>query len=92
MSRMYDIRPEQRDNYFVRTYAGRDHDKIEMSFNLSTYQPHLKARDTWDVARVSWGLSIDWNKHVLVFPPVRVPVGVQVAVTGEHHRQLLIHI
>ncbi|EFJ42401.1 hypothetical protein VOLCADRAFT_107244 [Volvox carteri f. nagariensis] len=42
MARMYDIRPEQRDNYFVRTYPGRDRDKIEMSFNLSTYQPHLK--------------------------------------------------
>ncbi|GLC40783.1 hypothetical protein PLESTB_000023200 [Pleodorina starrii] len=43
MARMYDIRPAQRDNYFVRTYAGGDADKIEMSFNLSTYQPHLKA-------------------------------------------------
>ncbi|GLI68131.1 hypothetical protein VaNZ11_012449 [Volvox africanus] len=42
MSRMYDIRPAQRDNYFVRMYAGRDREKIEMSFNLSTYQPHLK--------------------------------------------------
>ncbi|GIL79652.1 hypothetical protein Vretimale_12249 [Volvox reticuliferus] len=42
MSRMYDVRPAQRDNYFVRTYSGRDRDKIEMSFNLSTYQPHLK--------------------------------------------------
>ncbi|PNW72005.1 hypothetical protein CHLRE_16g686400v5 [Chlamydomonas reinhardtii] len=42
MARQYDVRPQQRDNYFVRTYAGRDADKIEMSFNLSTYQPHLK--------------------------------------------------
>lgn len=42
MAAMYDIRPEQRDNYFVRTYPGADADKIEMSFNLSTYQPHLK--------------------------------------------------
>ncbi len=55
MSRMYDVRPEQRDNYFVRTYAGRDHDKIEMSFNLSTYQPHLKARGAWHVAGGTWG-------------------------------------
>ena len=30
MARMYDIRPAQRDNYFVRTYPGADRDKIEM--------------------------------------------------------------
>ena len=40
MKEMYDVRPEQNDNYFVRTYAHAP-DKIEMSFNLSTYQPHL---------------------------------------------------
>jgi len=40
MSRMYDIKPQQRDNYFVRTYP-QSPQKIEMSFNLSTYQPHL---------------------------------------------------
>ncbi|MEW5301387.1 MAG: hypothetical protein WDW38_009596 [Sanguina aurantia] len=40
MSKMYDIKPAQRDNYFVRTYPEAPK-KIEMSFNLSTYQPHL---------------------------------------------------
>ncbi|PNH12817.1 hypothetical protein TSOC_000181 [Tetrabaena socialis] len=34
-----------KDNYFVRTYGGADRDKIEMSFNLSTYQPHLQEAD-----------------------------------------------
>ncbi|KAG1652888.1 hypothetical protein FOA52_008851 [Chlamydomonas sp. UWO 241] len=41
MTKMYDVRPAQLDNYFVRTYP-QDPRKIEMSFNLSTYQPHLK--------------------------------------------------
>jgi hypothetical protein len=42
MKKQYDVKPEQRDNYFVRTYPGCP-EKIEMSFNLSTYQPHLRA-------------------------------------------------
>lgn len=41
MQRQYDMKLEQRDNYFVRTYPDCP-SKIEMSFNLSTYQPHLK--------------------------------------------------
>ena len=42
MQKQYDIKPQQRDNYFVRTYP-QSPEKIEMSFNLSTYQPHLRA-------------------------------------------------
>eukprot|EP00798_Chlamydomonas_sp_ICE-L_P016265 gene16265-22444_t len=42
MMKMYDIKPEQKANYFVRTYE-KSPEKIEMSFNLCTYQPHLKA-------------------------------------------------
>ena len=44
MARMYDVRqPSQGgDNYFVRTYDACP-SKIEMSFNLSTYQPTLAA-------------------------------------------------
>lgn len=38
---MYDTKPEQKDNYFVRTYPTAKN-KIEMSFNLTTYQPQLK--------------------------------------------------
>lgn len=45
MQQQYDVKAAQKDNYFIRTYAeqGQPH-KIEMSFNLSTYQPHLKVR------------------------------------------------
>jgi len=44
MARMYDVQqPSQGgDNYFVRTYDACP-SKIEMSFNLSTYQPTLAA-------------------------------------------------
>lgn len=38
MQRMYDVHAEQKDNYFVRQYPGHP-EKIEMSFNISTYQP-----------------------------------------------------
>lgn len=56
MAQRYDVRPEQRDNYFVRTYDGKDADKIEMSFNLSTYQPHLKVV----------GSSHDWSSILMI--------------------------
>jgi hypothetical protein len=42
MQSNHDMRPEQRDNYFVSNYDS-DPGKIEMSFNLTTYQPHLAA-------------------------------------------------
>lgn len=42
MTRLYDVKQEHQDNYFIYTYPGKDHDKIEMSFNLSTYQPQLR--------------------------------------------------
>ncbi|PSC67108.1 flavincontaining amine [Micractinium conductrix] len=39
----YELRLEQGDMYFVRTDPA-DREKIEMSFNLTCYQPHLQGR------------------------------------------------
>lgn len=41
MERHYEFVPQQRDMYFVRTDPN-DKQRIEMSFNLTMYQPHLQ--------------------------------------------------
>ncbi|KAL4852729.1 hypothetical protein ACK3TF_006201 [Chlorella vulgaris] len=41
MERHYEFVPQQRDMYFVRTDP-KDKQRIEMSFNLTMYQPHLQ--------------------------------------------------
>lgn len=41
MKKLYDIKQNRNDMYFVRTYD-KDRSKIEMSFNLSNYQPSAK--------------------------------------------------
>ena len=43
MKNMYDIKEDNDSNYFTRSYES-DPTKIEMSFDLCTYQPHLKAK------------------------------------------------
>ncbi|KAG2501770.1 hypothetical protein HYH03_000270 [Edaphochlamys debaryana] len=66
MARMYDIRPEQRDNYFVRTYPGEHKNKIEMSFNLCTYQPHLKESSDTEIYQTYYldaGLKELWSDN-----------------------------
>lgn len=40
MDSHYDVSEERQDMYFIRTDATNP-EKLEMSFNLSMYQPHL---------------------------------------------------
>ncbi|KAI7841052.1 hypothetical protein COHA_005280 [Chlorella ohadii] len=43
MRRNYTLRLEDRDMYFIRTDPA-DRERVEMSFNLTMYQPHLQGR------------------------------------------------
>lgn len=43
MDKYYDVSEERDDMYFIRTDATNP-EKLEMSFNLSKYQPHLAGK------------------------------------------------
>jgi hypothetical protein len=65
MNKYYDLDPERNDQYFVRIDP-TDNEKIDMSFNLSNYQPQLlqnKTRTIFQTIFLDDTRSHNWSKE-----------------------------
>ena len=65
MNKYYDLDPERNDQYFVRIDPS-DNEKIDMSFNLSNYQPQLlqnKTRTIFQTIFLDDTRSHNWSKE-----------------------------